>query len=73
MNKLGFKFSWLALVCYAVVTFCIFLLSHSWLMAAGVLILVMVADRLVQEYDNRKRREWENIGAEYRKNNQEEL
>ncbi len=58
--------SWLAGTVYAVVTFCVYLLSKSWLMALGVLLLVVVADRLVQEYDNRKRREWESIGSEYR-------
>ncbi|MBQ7180768.1 MAG: hypothetical protein IJR87_05680 [Bacteroidaceae bacterium] len=66
MEKLKVRISWLAAVAYAVVTFCVYLLSGSWLMTVGVLLLVIVADRLVQEYDERKRREWENIGKEYR-------
>jgi len=63
--------SWLAAVAYMVVTLCVLLLSKSWLMALGVLLLVVVADRLVQEYDNRKRREWESIGSEYRQKESE--
>lgn len=66
MDKLKVRISWLAAIAYAVVTFCVYLLSGSWLMAMGVLLLVIVADRLVQEYDERKRREWESIGSKYK-------
>ena len=72
MEKLKVRISWLAVVAYAVVTFCVYLLSGSWLMTVGVLLLVIVADRLVQEYDARKRREWENIGSKYREKKEEE-
>lgn len=71
MDKLKVRISWLAAVAYAVVTFCVYLLSGSWLMTVGVLLLVIVADRLVQEYDERKRREWENIGSKYKKDGNE--
>ena len=66
MDKLKVRISWLAAIAYAVVTFCVYLLSGSWLMAMGVLLLVIVADRLVQEYDERKRREGESIGSKYK-------
>lgn len=73
MKKLNLlNISWLAGTAYAIVTLCVYLLSGSWLMSLGVLLLVVVADRLVQEYDNRKRREWESIGSEYRQKEEQE-
>lgn len=72
MDKLKVRISWLAAIAYAVVTFCVYMLSGSWLMAMGVLLLVIVADRLVQEYDERKRREWESIGSKYKEKKESE-
>lgn len=72
MNKFNLlRVNWMAAVAYLVVSFCVYILSHSWLLTLGVLLLVIVADRLVQEYDERKRREWESIGSEYRQEKEE--
>ncbi len=67
MKNIKLRFDWKMFLVFAIISFCLYLLTHSFLMTLGVLLLMIVADQFIIAYDERKRKEWENIGAEYRK------
>lgn len=55
-----FNFNWKVFVVFAIVSTCLYILTQSFFMSLGIMMLLLLIDQLLAQWDEKRRRKFEN-------------
>lgn len=53
------NFNWKVFAVFAIVSTCLYVLTQSFLMSLGIMMLLLLADQLIAQWDEQRRRKTE--------------